>query len=39
MKNGSRVLESMSKREKKTATNELTRNMQYTNGAWGDSHR
>lgn len=38
-KNGDRVLKSMSNREIKTSQVMVSRNMQYTNGAWGDSHR
>lgn len=37
--NGNRVLASMANREVKNEKNELSRNMTYTNGAWGDSHR
>ena len=40
MKNGNRVLDAVKKRvsasEKDT---KVSRNMQYTNGAWNDSHR
>lgn len=39
MNNGNRVMASMLNRELKTKLNEVTRNMQYNNGSWGDSHR
>lgn len=37
--NGNRVLASMNNREVKNEKNELSRNMTYSNGSWGDSHR
>lgn len=37
--NGKRVLANVVKREKETSERKISRNMQYTNGAWGDSHR
>ena len=38
-RNGERVLNSMKNREIKTPETEMKKNMTYTNGAWGDSHR
>lgn len=37
--NGKRVLELMAKREVKNCQTEVSRNMTYSNGSWGDSHR
>lgn len=37
--NGNRVLASMVNREVKNDKNELSHNMTYSNGSWGDSHR
>lgn len=40
MKNGSRIIANVTLRDKKeTGLREIKRNMQYSNGSWGDSHR
>lgn len=38
-KNAERVLNAVKNRAVKTTETEVKRNMTYSNGAWGDSHR